>query len=466
MIHPNLPFLTALALTALPFSNASSDSAAEACEEISTKVSSASDVIHAQVHLDFIPDIHHWYISSSQNPECVFEPGSIDDLATAMKVIGSTRSPFAIKSGGHASNPGFSSTTGVHISLKRMDQVTLSDDNSTVEIGTGITWADVYERLQDTGYNVVGGRTVGPGVGGFTLGGKPTNTNGTVTRVNSEQPDLFFALKGGLNRFGIVASAEFYTHEQSPEIYGGLAIYGKDEVDSVLNATAKFDAENTDPKAQLITTLEGSELGTRALVLFFYDGPDRPESFSHFDDIDSVLDLTKTQTFADFVKGFQSNLITNARGTFHTLSTSKLTPKFLAAVKNETDSLGGISASHSGYSISYDIEPFVKTWGDNATDSAYPHADSPLPLNLYFAWISEDDDEFWYDAMRSSIQNLKKVAIEEGIHPSDFTAYPNYAISNTTAEELYGSKNAARLSAIRSQTDPDGVMQLTGGFSI
>lgn len=55
-----------------------------------------------------------------------------------MKVIGSTRSPFAVKSGGHASNPGFSSTTGVHISLKRMDQVTLSDDNSTVEIGTGI----------------------------------------------------------------------------------------------------------------------------------------------------------------------------------------------------------------------------------------------------------------------------------------------------------------------------------------
>lgn len=124
-------------------------------------------------------------------------------------------------------------------------------------------------------------------------------------------------------------------HIQS--VQGGLAIYGKDEVDSVLNATAKFDAENTDPKAQLITTLEGSELGTRALVLFFYDGPDRPESFSHFDDIDSVLDLTKTQTFADFVKGFPSNLITNARGTFHTLSTSELTPKFLAAVKNETD---------------------------------------------------------------------------------------------------------------------------------
>ncbi|KAL1630403.1 hypothetical protein SLS56_004930 [Neofusicoccum ribis] len=336
--------------------------------------------------VDFVPDIHHWYISSSQIPECVLEPGSVDDLATAMQVIGSVRSPFAVKSGGHSSNPGFSSTTGVHISLKRMNQVALSDDNSMVEIGMGM--------------------------------------NGTITRVDSDQPDLFFALKGGLNRFGIVASAEFYTHKQSPQVYGGIAIYGNDELDDLLNATAKFDAENTDPKAQIITTLEGLETGTIGLVLFFYDGPDRPASFAPFDNISTIIDHTKTQTFAEFVKGFPSNIVTNARGTFHTFSTSKLTPAFLAAVKNETD------------------------------------------LNLYVAWMSSDDDQFWYDAMRSSVQNLKNVAIEEGIYSSDFTAYPNYAISNTTAEELYGAKNAARLSSIRSQVDPDGVMQLAGGFSI
>jgi hypothetical protein len=39
--------------------------------------------------------------------------------------------------GGHASNPGFSSTKGVHISLKRLNQLTLSPDHSTVEIGFG-----------------------------------------------------------------------------------------------------------------------------------------------------------------------------------------------------------------------------------------------------------------------------------------------------------------------------------------
>lgn len=55
-----------------------------------------------------------------------------------MQVIGFSRTPFAIYSGGHASNPGFSSTTGVHISLSRMNQVLLSADKSTVEIGMGM----------------------------------------------------------------------------------------------------------------------------------------------------------------------------------------------------------------------------------------------------------------------------------------------------------------------------------------
>lgn len=55
-----------------------------------------------------------------------------------LKVIAATRTPFAVQSGGHASNPGFSSTIGVHISLDKLDQITLSADQKTVEIGFGL----------------------------------------------------------------------------------------------------------------------------------------------------------------------------------------------------------------------------------------------------------------------------------------------------------------------------------------
>lgn len=118
------------------------------------------------------PDaIHHWYHSSAQTSTCVVEVGSVRDLSTVMQIVGATRTPFAVKSGGHASNPGFSSTPGVHISMTRMDHVIPSADNKTVEVGFGNLWVDVYRALEPSGVNVVGGRVPGPGVGGFTLGG-------------------------------------------------------------------------------------------------------------------------------------------------------------------------------------------------------------------------------------------------------------------------------------------------------
>jgi FAD binding domain len=82
-----------------------------------------------------------------------------------------TRTPFAVKSGGHSLNPGFSSTSGVHISLRRMDDIIVYEDSKTVEIGAGLTWIDVYAYLVPKGINVVGARLGTVGVGGYTLGG-------------------------------------------------------------------------------------------------------------------------------------------------------------------------------------------------------------------------------------------------------------------------------------------------------
>jgi FAD/FMN-containing dehydrogenase len=81
------------------------------------------------------------------------------------------RVPFAVKGGGHATNPGFSSTPGVHISMTRFNEIVIHKDNQTVEIGAGLTWTDVYTYLVPKGLNVVGGRLNGVGVAGLTLGG-------------------------------------------------------------------------------------------------------------------------------------------------------------------------------------------------------------------------------------------------------------------------------------------------------
>ena len=90
---------------------------------------------------------------------------------TQLRILGSTRTPFGVKSGGHTMNPGFSSTNGVEIVMNRFNETKVNSTSGTVEIGSGLTWDQVYDSLEPTGVNVVGGRVPGVGVGGLTLGG-------------------------------------------------------------------------------------------------------------------------------------------------------------------------------------------------------------------------------------------------------------------------------------------------------
>ncbi|KAH8743769.1 hypothetical protein F5883DRAFT_440582 [Diaporthe sp. PMI_573] len=84
----------------------------------------------------------------------------------------------------------------------------------------------------------------------------------------------------------------------------------------------------------------------------------------------------------------------------------------------------------------------------------------------HFSWSFSSDDQYWNDAMVNAISELREVAIREGIFDASSAVYPNYATAGTTAEELYGHVNAARLRSIKASIDPDGVMNLAGGFDI
>lgn len=90
-----------------------------------------------------------------------------------------------MKSGGQTINPGFSSTTGVQVSMNRFHSVAYDVASKTVRVGTGQIWDDVYAALEPFGVNVVGGRVTGVGVGGLTLGG------GTFDTIHNTSISLF-----------------------------------------------------------------------------------------------------------------------------------------------------------------------------------------------------------------------------------------------------------------------------------
>ena len=76
-----------------------------------------------------------------------------------------------IKGVGHASNLGFSSTTGVQVVTSKFQNITYDESTEIVTVGAGVTWDQVYDVVAPYGRNAAGARAEGVGVAGFTLGG-------------------------------------------------------------------------------------------------------------------------------------------------------------------------------------------------------------------------------------------------------------------------------------------------------
>jgi FAD/FMN-containing dehydrogenase len=163
--------------------------------------------------------------TSQLNPKCIFSPSAPSEVALSMKIITLTKSRFSIRSGGHNPNRGWSNTDarGLLIDLYRLNKVELSADKRTAKVGPGNRWLAVYQTLNGTGVTVLGGRTPDVGVGGVIIGGgipsfsseyglvcdmvdnfEVVLADSRIVNANrDENPDLFWALKGGGANFGI-----------------------------------------------------------------------------------------------------------------------------------------------------------------------------------------------------------------------------------------------------------------------
>ncbi|KAF9475602.1 FAD-binding domain-containing protein [Pholiota conissans] len=456
------------------------------CVQIASAISSASDVYYALDPL-YAKGVSHWASSSSQLPNCVVEPGTAADVGIILGIVGSTRTPFAVKGGGHASNPGFSSTTGVHISMYRFSEINYDATSQTVEVGAGLIWDDVYAALEPFNVNVVGGRVTGVGVAGFTLGGGyswKTNQYGltidtvtayelvkpngnVVTVTESSDPDLFKGLKGGFNNFGIVTKFTLQTFPQT-QVWGGLITITAPHIPDVAAATAAFQANVNDPKAGIITTYNFL-LGEPGISqLLFYDGPTPPAGI--FDDFLAIPYFTKdieTRSFSSLVQASPSNATAGSRAIFNTVSILEYTPALLDVILNETIFWGTNLSLKTGTFISYDVEPFLPSiYTHNAQSTAYPPVRSQglTPFNIYYAWTSSIFDSDFHDAAKASAAAVYNAALSEGQSGIVGAAiYPNYAIFDTPLSDMYGS-NLPALQALKAAVDPTNVMGLAGGF--
>lgn len=207
----------------------------------------------------------------SMRPACIVFPQTADDVSNVLKLLAKDNSSchFAIRSGGHTSWAGASNIEGgITLDLRGLDSIDISDNGTIAKVGIGATWDAVYEKLDPLGRSVAGGRVAGVGVGGLTLGGGISHlscrrgwtcdtvlnfqvvlSNGEIVDANAkENADLFFALRGGSNNFGIVTRIDLETFEQgllwSASLAFGTSVLDADVKEFVrLSAAKDFDED-------------------------------------------------------------------------------------------------------------------------------------------------------------------------------------------------------------------------------
>lgn len=145
------------------------------------------------------------------------------------------------------------------LALSHLDSVEYSEADETVDVGPGAKWVDVYSSLAPHGRYAIGGRLKSIGVPGLTLIGGVSYFlnkygftmdnivsydvvlgNGTLTTANSAtNPDLFWALKGGANNFGVVTKFVMKTYSV-PVVSSTFQVFAESEARDFIAAACKM----------------------------------------------------------------------------------------------------------------------------------------------------------------------------------------------------------------------------------
>jgi FAD/FMN-containing dehydrogenase len=178
------------------------------------------------------------------------------DVADVIQTVNFARDQdllLAIRSGGHNAGGLGICDDGLVIDLASIKYTRVDPTARTVTVGGGCTWGDVDHATHVFGLATPSGIISTTGVGGLTLGGGIGHltrkcgltidnlisadvvlANGNFVKANAdENPDLFWALRGGGGNFGVATSLTFKLHPVDM-IYGGPMLYELSETEDVM----------------------------------------------------------------------------------------------------------------------------------------------------------------------------------------------------------------------------------------
>lgn len=404
-----------------------------------------------------------------------------------------TQPRFAIRSGGHTIWGGDANIEGgITVDMRSMNSLVLSPDRKVAMLGVGGIWSEIYEQLVPYNLTVMGGRVAGIGVGGLATGGGISYlsrregwvcdniygyeivlaTGEIIYTTASSYSDLWLALKGGSNNFGIVTRIDVPTWSIGQMWGGGLSFNYTPEV---LNAQAKafssfMEPENFDDAADMGVALVFQNPGPVYAVgnsLFYVKPVANPPVYQPFtsipNPIGTSLRLTNVSDLAIEAGGTLPPDTRRAIDIVYSFKNSdaSLYSQLFQVWEDGTKALVDID----GLQLVLLIQPHPVTNGTNSLGLVPGETDLVLSV-LTAAYANEDDDEIVQKGMQAIVDKHNDISRQKGLFIP--FQYLNYADKSQDPIGSYGGTVKARLQAASKKYDPDGLFQtgVPGGFKL
>jgi hypothetical protein len=162
----------------------------------------------------------------------------------------------SVKGGGHSISGQSTCEGGMMIDVGRMKDMQVDKAARIARAQGGVLLAELDAKTQEVGLVTPLGTASDTGIAGLTLGGgqgrlqralglscdnvrayEIVTADGKVLQVSAQQnPELFWALRGGGGNFGIVTNFEYQLHPLDHPVLAGTRLYPYDQARSVLNA--------------------------------------------------------------------------------------------------------------------------------------------------------------------------------------------------------------------------------------
>jgi FAD/FMN-containing dehydrogenase len=420
-----------------------------------------------------------WNAMIDRRPGAVVRCGGASDVMRAVRLARDNGLLVAVRGGGHNISGSAVCEGGLLIDLSPMRSVRVDPNKRTARVEPGVTLGEFDKEAQAFGLATPLGINSTTGVAGLTLGGgfgwlsrkfgftvdnlisaDVVTADGALVQASAvENPDLFWAIRGGGGNFGVVTSFEFKLHPVGPNVASGLIVHPFARARELLAGYREVAAAAPDEltvwvvlrKAPPLPFLPAEVHGKEILVFavcYAGEPANAEKTLAPLRALgEPIADVIGVQPYAAWQTAFDPLL---TPGAFNYWKSHNFTALSDGLLDTLVDYVGTLPTE--------ECEIFIGQVGGassriGADATAYPHRDANFVMNVHTRWRERGDEQ-------TAIKWAREFFAATAPHATG-GVYVNFMPDDETERVpgAYGS-NYARLAALKAKYDPGNLFRL------